>query len=345
MRLTLRIIIRVALGDVSMLDNYFQDNQLYSDSRVVFDFMIERSLFPLHDIFWKIFYGGLEREAKLCQSNINRVVTKIVEMERENSKSEKVSADIPAAKTKSYIQILCKDFSNNSEADISNAEIVSNVTTLLLAGSETTSVSVTWAMYFLSLDAALLQQAREEATAYFGPVLKDSSSVDFAKFLLGDDQNKAHLKSRFPFCAACFKEVLRLCGPAAFVGLQLVDDTKSVEMSNGIVVQPGDTLFCYADGVQRDPEVFEDPERFNPGRWIDSSPEKLEAMNAHYFSFGAGPRVCPGMGLAYFEGELILAALISCFDFELACDPSDVKRVLSFTAQPNRVPMKFFKRK
>lgn len=343
MRLTLRIIIRVALGDVSMLDDYFQDNCLQVDTQRVFDFLIARSLFPLSPIFWRLFHSKLEATAVDSYKNLTSVVTKIVEMERNNNHSNNENID-GGGGTKSYIQLLLKECSTD-ESDISNAEIVSNVSTLLLAGSETTSVSVTWAMYYFSQNPAFLQTAREEVDIYFNRAGKLLSDVDFSEFLLGKLRTKGNVNNRFPFCTACFKEVLRLSGPASFVGLQLVDDTKPVALSNGIIIQPGDTMFCYSDGAQSDETAFPQPETFDPNRWINASPEQLELMNTHFFSFGSGPRICPGMGLAYFEGELILAALICCFDFELACDPKEVKRILSFTAQPNLVPMKFFPRK
>ncbi len=57
--------------------------------------------------------------------------------------------------------------------------------------------------------------------------------------------------------------------------------------------------------------------------------------------FGYGSRVCPGLHLALHEGELALSAMVRDFDFELACDPKDVKRIQSFTARPERIPMRF----
>jgi cytochrome P450 len=347
MRLTLRIIIRVALGDVSMLDAYFQDSRLYTDARKIFDFLIERSLFPLNQFVWDLFYSKLETDAKVALKGVTEVVTKIVEMEREKS-MQPADTSGAAAPPKSYIQILFRECASSSENAITNVELVSNVTTLLLAGSETTSVTVSWAMFYLSQHAGLLAEARAEVDAYFrgpdGGSLGGATAAAFEEFLLGQARNKANEEVRFPFCAACFKEVLRMSGPAAFVGLELVDNTKPVTLSNGIVIRPTDTLFCYHEGLHMDAAVFPAPGVFDPHRWLDAAPAELERMNAHYFAFGSGPRVCPGKGLAYFEGELILASLVACFDFKLACDAKEVKRQMSFTAQPNRVPMIFSKR-
>jgi cytochrome P450 len=84
---------------------------------------------------------------------------------------------------------------------------VANIKTMLLAGSETTSVTLTWALFYLATHADAFARARQEA--------------DHAHALAPISVEGGGAKDRLaalPFCSACFKEVLRLCGPALFVG-------------------------------------------------------------------------------------------------------------------------------
>ena len=60
---------------------------------------------------------------------------------------------------------------------------------------------------------------------------------------------------------------------------------------------------------------------------------------------GGGPRVCPGMNLAFSEATFAIAVLVSHFDMELACPESEIKRIINFTTQPNKMPIYIRKRK
>ena len=56
-------------------------------------------------------------------------------------------------------------------------------------------------------------------------------------------------------------------------------------------------------------------------------------------SFGSGPRICPGMGLAYQEATLALALLAYYFDFRLNCPKEEIKRIPTFVAVPTKMPL------
>ena len=63
-----------------------------------------------------------------------------------------------------------------------------------------------------------------------------------------------------------------------------------------------------------------------------------------FFGIGSGPRVCPGIHLAYSEAIFALAVLTHHFDFELACPKEEINRVFNFTSQPNKMPVYIKKR-
>lgn len=123
-----------------------------------------------------------------------------------------------------------------------------------------------------------------------------------------------------------------------------MDNEKSFTLSSGVEIRPYDTVLCTTEYLMLDPDIFPDPNEFNPMRWLTSSNAQLEKMNAVFFSFGYGSRLCPGIHLAKLEGELALAHILKNYDLKLQCAPEEVQRVLRFTVKAERIPMKFVKR-
>jgi len=70
--------------------------------------------------------------------------------------------------------------------------------------------------------------------------------------------------------------------------------------------------------LHRDPQVYPDPERFDPERWRDEVAGRHSLPKFAYLPFGAGPRVCVGASLALTESALVLATLLQRFRFSLA---------------------------
>ena len=123
--------------------------------------------------------------------------------------------------------------------------------------------------------------------------------------------------------------------------LALVSQDSTYTLASGVTIYPTDYVLLYTEGLGFDETIFINPFEFNPLRWIDSDPITLEKMNSYSMSFGYGSRICPGMHLAQHEGELALAYIAKYFNLELECKPNEVKRIQSFTARPEYLPMKF----
>lgn len=65
-------------------------------------------------------------------------------------------------------------------------------------------------------------------------------------------------------------------------------------------IPPGTTVQCYAYCLHRTPEVFPDPETWNPDRWINASKDELSNMRRWFWAFGSGGRMCIGSNFAWF---------------------------------------------
>src|ERR1700761_4283099 len=74
---------------------------------------------------------------------------------------------------------------------------------------------------------------------------------------------------------------------------------------------------CQSYTTQRDPNVYHNPEEYDPGRWLDASVEHLSLMHEHILVWGKGQRACLGKQLAYMELKLGTAAIMNKYSVEL----------------------------
>jgi hypothetical protein len=144
----------------------------------------------------------------------------------------------------------------STESPLSDSEIMSNVKVFYLAGSDTTSVVMTWCIYSLCMNKEVFKAVQEEVDSVL--------SVNFT----GEEAVTA--VSNLPLCSAVFKESLRLYSPIESVLLS-VAGSDSVVLSNGIELYKGNEIYVHLDSILKDPNVFIDPYSFNPSRYLTFS--------------------------------------------------------------------------
>ncbi len=172
------------------------------------------------------------------------------------------------------------------EQPLCREEIQDEVMTLVLAGHETTSNALTWALTLLSRYPA----ARDRLTAEVGEVL-------------GDRDPEAADVDALTWTQAVVSEAMRLYPPAWTVERDAVED----DTIAGIRVAAGDTVAISPYLLHRNAEFWPNPEGFDPRRFL---PERTAARPRYAFMpFGGGRRICVGAGLAQLEATLALAIL------------------------------------
>jgi cytochrome P450 len=96
---------------------------------------------------------------------------------------------------------------------------------------------------------------------------------------------------------------MRLYPPVWILGRSPTEDLDV----DGYRIPRGSLVFLSQWVTHRHPKWWENPEGFDPDRWL---PERMRGLHRHqYFPFAAGPRMCIGAGLAQMEGQLVLATL------------------------------------
>jgi cytochrome P450 len=169
---------------------------------------------------------------------------------------------------------------------LSDRAICDELVLFLLAGHDTTSTALTYALWALGHRPDLQQRVAAEAGA------------------LGDRRLTHEDVPRLRYTVQVLHEALRLCPPAPAVGRMVMAD---IEV-NGYRVPAGTVAIVAIYAMHRDPALWEDPLRFDPDRF---SPERSKGRDRwQYLPFGGGPRACIGDHFAMLEATLALATIL-----------------------------------
>ncbi|XVE78646.1 hypothetical protein DITRI_Ditri13aG0163300 [Diplodiscus trichospermus] len=163
---------------------------------------------------------------------------------------------------------------------------------MLLAGTDTSSVTIEWAMANLLNNPNVLNKARDEIDSQIG------------EEKLIDEQDVSKLQ----YLQNIISETLRLNPSAPLLLPHMASSDCTI---GGYDVPAGTIVLINAWAIHRDPELWDDPTSFKPERFGNGEGESNKLM-----PFGLGRRACPGAGLAQRVVGLTLGSLIQCFEWE-----------------------------
>lgn len=166
------------------------------------------------------------------------------------------------------------------------------VITFFLAGHETTAIALAWTFHALGSRPAITDRLLAEVDALGGRVPT------------ADDVHTA-----LPFTRAVFQEALRLYPPVWSNGRDIVADTELA----GHRVPAGERVIWLPYLMHRDPRFWDDPERFDPERFLSGHGQPRHKLA--YMPFSVGPRMCIGNHFSLLEGTLVLAMIAQRFRF------------------------------
>ncbi|KAL4467802.1 hypothetical protein ABPG74_013137 [Tetrahymena malaccensis] len=204
----------------------------------------------------------------------------------------------PSACKKNFLDLYLKEMIQNVNNEITIEEIIDNFCALFFAGTDTTGNMTGAALYFLSLNPSIQQEAREEAMQ----IIKQKTDSSEIKGLQFEDLAK------FDLINSILKESLRLVPPASGVFPRI--SNKDIKIGQ-FEVKKGDLVNTHFIYNQSNPQVFANQDQFNPYRWMKGK----EQVNVFSFTpFSLGPRNCIGQHLAMIEGKCILINFLLNFD-------------------------------
>jgi cytochrome P450 len=196
-------------------------------------------------------------------------------------------------------------------AAFGRAQLRDEVATMILAGHETTAVTLFWACYV----AARLPDQQERLAA-------EAASAD-----LSQDGAADALRS-LPLIRAHIDEALRLYPPAFLI----VREALAPDVIAGRRVAAGTVVSISPWVLHRHRKLWENPDRFDPDRFMPGAPPPGRYS---YMPFGAGPRICVGAQFALTEATLVLARLLQSFRIRFAGRGAVMPRGF-VTTQPDR---------
>lgn len=189
--------------------------------------------------------------------------------------------------------------------------ITANAMTMLLAGEDTTALSVAWAAHHLCErpDAVGALQAELDGAVDADGIPADVEAVN-----------------RLTYTGAVASETMRLRPVAPMFFNASVQDTQLGD----VAVPAGTAVMTLLRSASLDEANFPRASEFRPERWLAGALQGAAVS----VPFGSGPRICPGRSLALVEMKVLLSLLYRGFDVERVGDASAVRERYSFTVMP-----------
>jgi cytochrome P450 len=176
---------------------------------------------------------------------------------------------------------------------MSRRQVRDEVMTFMAAGHETTANALAWTWMLLSQHPAARERMLAEIDEALGGRVPTSEDVD-----------------RLPWTMAVVSESMRLYPPVWGIGRQAIADDEV----GGHRVRRGTVVGIVPYLIHRDPELWPNPEGFDPERFMPGAPERPKLA---YMPFGAGRRICVGAGFAQMEAVLLVAMIAQRFTLDL----------------------------
>jgi cytochrome P450 len=175
---------------------------------------------------------------------------------------------------------------------LSNEQVRDEVLTMLAAGTQTTATTMAWALHVMSQRDDIQDHAYEEVREVLGNDVVEYGHLD-----------------RLVYIRNLISETLRLWPPAWLFSRRTAGEVRLGDH----VLPPGAAVLFSPYAIHRDPELFADPDVFDPDRWL---PERAKAVpRTAFIPFGAGNRQCIGEGFAWVEASIVLATLLQRWHF------------------------------
>ena len=184
-----------------------------------------------------------------------------------------------------------------TKAPLRDKDLVTELSTMMVAGMPTTGHQLTWILAFLFANGGALEKLANELAEH---KLSASQTEGISLKVLEE----------MPYLNAVIKEGMR-------VGHVILESTRRVATEDMTVAGyriPKGTMLCVPGNRWVDPgEDWSDPGVYRPERWLTGE----DASRKHYFPFSHGARDCAGQNLARFEMRLAIVHLLTRYQFEL----------------------------
>uniref|UniRef100_A0A8C8DS53 aromatase n=1 Tax=Oryzias sinensis TaxID=183150 RepID=A0A8C8DS53_9TELE len=260
--------------------------------------------FPYHSdlIFYLSPHGfRLRRACKVAHSHTQEIIRKRKEALKEETESSR-------RRNFDFLDILLFAKDENQQG-LSDEDIRAEVDTFMFEGHDTTASGISFILYCLASHPEHQKLCRNEVM----------EALDGEETIEWEDLNK------IPYTTMCIKESLRLYPPVPGISRKL---TKPITFFDGRTLPAGFQVGTSVFGIHRNATVWENPEVFDPLRFL---PENVSKRSPHAFvPFSAGARNCIGQNFAMNEMKVVIAMTLKKYQLieEASLKPRIIPRLV-----------------
>ena len=253
------------------------------------EFVVKEIRVPHKSWWFKL--SGQVKEHQLLAEESREIIKKIIQ-ERQSSK----------ASHDDLLQMLLETKYEDTGESMTINQLIDEIAILFIAGHETTANALTFTLQLLGMHPEVQEKIVDEINHIEAQQLPLTAQL----------QN-------FNYVNAVINESMRLYPPAWITDrVSLEDDTMA-----GFSIKKETLVGVSFYALHRNPKYWENPEDFNPERFMGE--QRKKSMN-YFYPFGAGPRMCIGMGFAIYEMTLAVVHIVKHYqvisnDKEIAINP------------------------
>ncbi|XP_071714099.1 LOW QUALITY PROTEIN: xanthotoxin 5-hydroxylase CYP82C4-like [Rutidosis leptorrhynchoides] len=290
--ITFNIIIRVLAGKRFSEEGYNEDvhvKEAITEGLYISGAFVVSDFFPFLE---RIDIGGYVKAMKQVAKQVDGVIGKWLDEHIEKRK------ECDTDEEGDFMDVMLSTLPEDAKMSGQGRETIIKSTTLvlMLTGSESTALTMTWALSLLLNNPNVLKSAQKELDIHVG------------KHRWAEDSDVKNLT----YLQAIVKETLRLYPPGALAGPHEAMEDCHVEKYH---VPKGTRLIVNVWKLHRDPQVWSDPHEFRPERFLKEHCDlNYQGHNFEYIPFGTGRRMCHAITFASHVIYLTLARLIQGFD-------------------------------
>ncbi|TEB37603.1 cytochrome-450 hydroxylase [Coprinellus micaceus] len=313
-----------------------ETNELFNAYKDMFEIVISQgsglaTAILIYVPWWyKLFPNKISRTIDQCQEVIKRVAGNLIQ-EKKRKIEEGLKSGIPYAGRDLLSLLLKSNVAVDLPPDqrISDEDILNNVNTFMFAGSDTSSLAVTWTLHLLANHLEFQTKLRDEMLS----ALPGLSSQDISQFTEDEIHTVYNTIASLPLLDNVVKESIRLIAPVhSSIRVATKDDEiptsypvvlrdGRVDTKRSVSIEKGSFVHIAVDGFNKDKEFWgPDAWQFNPDRWDDlpEAAKQLPGLYANTLTFSGGPRSCIGQRFSLIEIKSFIYTLVTNFVFEPA---------------------------
>lgn len=313
-RYTVDIIAGLAFGtEVNTIDGGEDTIQRYLDD--ILPAIARRSISPFP--YWRYFKLPRDRRLDRSVAALDSAVDELIAQARARMAANPALAARPGNLLEAMIAAADQDGSG-----VDDAAVGGNVSTMLLAGEDTTANTIAWLIWLLQRHPAAMRRAREEVLRHApDPAAHSIEQMDALDYV-----------------DACIQEAMRLKPVAPFLPLEALRDTAVA----GIAVKAGALVWCVMRHHSVADSHFPRATAFEPERWLPDAQGAIAADKKVGAPFGSGPRTCPGRYLALLEIKIAMAMLLARYDVAAVetASGAEAQEVMGFVMSPEALTMR-----